>query len=294
MKIDSVLVVLDKPKHDQLALERARLIAQRSGAALHIVSFAWLPVVEQHDMFDAKERRSIRRTCLAKREQWMAALVADLDLDEDRLSSEAVWTNDIAGWVLNHTADHGYGLVVKTAHHSKTVTHTPLDWQLLQRCTCAVLLVSNRRRKDAKHVLAALDLRHTDRRHTRLNGQVLAHASLFAELLGGKLHCVNAVEYSEVLHDLDLLNLEKRQADAAKRAKVLLKELVSEYELPRTRLHQHPGKVGQVVEKTAHKVNAGLVVIGTSAHRRLGEVLLGNSAEKVLGRVTCDVLAVHP
>ena len=111
MKIDSVLVVLDKPKHDQLALERARLIAQRSGAALHIVSFAWLPVVEQHDMFDAKERRSIRRTCLAKREQWMAALVADLDLDEDRLSSEAVWTNDIAGWVLNHTADHGYGLV---------------------------------------------------------------------------------------------------------------------------------------------------------------------------------------
>ena len=83
----------------------------------------------------------------------MAALDRDDELHAIRdpfgsadVSVEVQWTEDIAGWVSENATED---LVIKSAHHSKTLTHTPLDWQLLReliicmrmqrmcKCSCA-------------------------------------------------------------------------------------------------------------------------------------------------------------
>jgi len=293
-KLDSILVILDKPKHAQTALARAKGLAQAAKAHLHLVSFAWLAMAEEKDVFDAHQRRTMKKAVMDERKAWLRQQVRDNKLMAADVTTEVVWTDDIAGWVQDRVADGQTHLVVKSVHHSKTLMHTPLDWDLLRRCSAPLLLASTKRRRKSGNVLATLDLRASDRKHQVMNLRVLDAAERFAGLSGGKMHCVSAVEYSVVLRDLDIIDVRKKHKQAKERSAHLLEALLEPYDLPKTRVHMPAGKVGQMVNSVARKIDAELLVVGSSAHRRLGEVLIGGSAEKILSRANCDVLAVHP
>ncbi len=293
-KLDSILVILDKPKHAQTALVRAKSLAEATNAHLHLVSFAWLAMAEEKDVFDAHQRRAMKKAVLDERKVWLRQQVLDNKLMAADVSTEVVWTDDIAGWVQDSVADGKTHLVIKSVHHSKTLMHTPLDWDLLRRCGVPLLLVSTKRKRKSGNVLATLDLRNSDRKHQVMNLRVLDAAKRFAELGGGKMHCVSAVEYSVVLRDLDIIDVRKKHKEAKQRSAHLLEALLEPYDIAKARVHMPAGKVGQMVNSVARKIDADLLVVGSSAHRRLGEVLIGSSAEKILSRANCDVLAVHP
>lgn len=293
-KLDSILVILDKPKHAQTALVRAQSLAEATKAHLHLVSFAWLAMAEEKDVFDAHQRRAMKKAVLDERKVWLRQQVLDHKLTAADVSTEVVWTNDIAGWVQGRVADGKTHLVIKSVHHSKTLMHTPLDWDLLRRCDAPLLLVSTKRKRKSGNVLATLDLRNADRKHQVMNLRVLDAAERFAEMGGGKMHCVSAVEYSVVLRDLDIIDVRKKHKEAKQRSAHLLEALLEPYDIPKARVHMPAGKVGQMVNSIARKIDADLLVVGSSAHRRLGEILIGSSAEKILSRANCDVLAVHP
>jgi universal stress protein E len=289
----NILVVLDKPKHAQTALERAIGLASASGAHLHLAAFCWLPMAEQADVFDTHQRRAIRKSVVLERRRWLDALVLDRGLAAADLSTEVVWTKDIAGWVAENTPRLAADLLVKSVHHSRTLLHTPLDWQLLRQVEMPMLLVSTEGARRAGNVLATIDLRNSDAKHRRMNRKVLAAAAELARLQHGKLHCVNVVEMPGAFQDVDHFDSRKVRKQATDNARSDLEEMLAPYDLPRSRMHLPSGKVGQVVADVADKVGADVVVVGTGARRGLGLVLLGSSAEKILTRVHCDVLAVH-
>ena len=143
-------------------------------------------------------------------------------------------------------------------------------------------------------MIATLDLRDTDRRHQMLNLKVLDAAARFADLRGGKLHCVAVVEYSEILSDLEMIDSRKVRREAVAASEDFLSALIAPYHIPRNRVHRPAGKVGKMVAATARKTGAGLVVVGSAARRTVGARLLGNSAEKILERSPVDLLVVHP
>ena len=294
MKINSVLVVMAKPKHMQVAFKRAQEIQQATGAHLRLVSFCWNAMCEQADVFDVSQRRAMKKEIIRAREVWLRGQVLDAKLMDADVSIEVRWTDDIAGWVSANAPRSECDLVLKSVHHSKTLTHTPLDWQLLQQCPAPVFIAAARKRKPSGNVLAALDFRHSDRKHQALNLRVLEAAQKFAEMSDAKLHCVNVVEFSEVLSDLDIIDTRKVRRAAIDKNRELMDALLEPFDIPKSRVHSPLGKVGQMVATTARKVNADLLVVGTSARRNAGAVLLGNSAERILTRTPCDVLAVHP
>ena len=56
----SVLVILDKPKHEQSALAEAKtLLIKHPEAHLRLVSFVWHAMAEQKNVFDAHQRLSL-------------------------------------------------------------------------------------------------------------------------------------------------------------------------------------------------------------------------------------------
>lgn len=293
----SILVILDKPKHEQAALAEARrLMSARPETHLRLVSFVWLAMAEQKEIFDAHQRRALKKEVLHNREAWVRNLVLDQKLSAASVSIEVVWTNDIAGWVAGESGSAD--LVLKSVHKSKTLMHTPLDWELIRSCPKPLLLVGSRggrrRKAAANDVVATLDLRDTDRTHQMLNLKVLDAAARFAELRGGKLHCVAVVEYSEILRDLEVIDPRKVQRDAMAASQEFLSALIAPYSIPKARVHRPAGKVGQMVAATARKTGAGLVVVGSAARRGLGARVLGTSAEKILERSPVDLLVVHP
>ncbi len=294
----SLLVILDKPKHEQTALDEAcRLLTARPTTHLRLVSFVWLAMAEQKDVFDAHQRRALKKEIVRTRETWLRNLVKDRQLDNAAISIEVVWTDDIAAWVAAECGSSD--LVVKSVHRSKTLMHTPLDWALIRSCPAPLLLVGTRgaRRRAktaASDVIATVDLRDSDRTHQMLNLKVLDAAARFAEIRGGRLHCVSVVEYSEVLSDLEMIDPRKVRRAALAASQDFLSALIAPYRIPKSRVHRPAGKVGHTVAATARKTGAGLVVVGSAARRGVGARMLGNSAEKILERSPVDLLVVHP
>jgi universal stress protein E len=291
--LKTACVVLDKPKHPQTALDRALQLHAATGMHLHLTSFCWNAICEQREIYDAHQRRSMKKEILRAREAWLWDMLRDRSLTAADLTIEVAWTNDIAAWVADSVTQRGDDLVVKSAHRSESFLHTPLDWDLLHKSPAPVLLVNSRpqKKKPGKDVLAAIDLRHTDRKHRTLNLRVLDAAEKFAQINGGKIHCVAVVEYSEVLEDLDFISVRRVRRDVISKTQDLLQAMVEPYGVARTRIHRPAGKVGQMVATTARKINAGLVVVGSAAR---GHGLLGDAAEKILDKAPCDVLTVHP
>jgi universal stress protein E len=290
-KDSSFLVILDKPKHAQIALRRALEIAGSSGAHLHLVSFCHLPMVEHRDVFDVHQRRQLKRAVLKERSEWLLRLVEEEGLASSNISLDTVWAEDIAAWVAEQVGTSPYAMVMKTVHRSRTLTHTPLDWQLLRTCPVPVYLAVGRS-KHSGNVLATIDLRHVDSKHLRLNAAVLTKAQTFAEAIGGRMHCIHVVES---LASIPVLNPPKNVARAFKaRADEMLSGLLAPYHLPRNRVHVPYGKVGASIAQVASSIKADVVVVGSAANRNAGLVLFGNSAEKILTHSNCDVLVVHP
>jgi universal stress protein E len=264
------------------------------GMDLHLMTFCWNEMCDRRDVFDAHQRRAIKKEILRTREIWLWDLIRDRGLSAANLTIEVAWAQSVCDRVVDVVRERKYDLVLKSVHASKTLLHTPLDWQLIHRCPAPLLLAGDKRRRNAKDVLATIDLRTRDRKHRTLNLKVLDAASRFARAEGANLHCVAVVEYSEVLRDLDIISVPKVRREVVAKTGDLLDALISRYDIARSRIHRPAGKVGQMVAATARKVNASLIVVGSAARRGPGAELLGGSAEKILSKAPCDVLTVHP
>jgi universal stress protein E len=206
MRIDSILTILDKPKHEQLAFARARAVAERTKAPLTLAAFCWAPLAGGGAEFTPAVRDAIRRQLIEERRGWQRELVATQRLEHLTVQRKTVWTDDIARWVAREADKHDGMLIVKSVHKSRTLLHTPLDWRLLRESRAPILLAQPRKRRTTRNILAALDLRHIDEKHQALNRSVLDAAATFARLFDAKVHCVYAVEVSQVLRDLDIVD----------------------------------------------------------------------------------------
>ena len=289
-----ILVIIDKPKHDQTALQRALALQEKTKAHLHLAAFAYHPMYDQKDLFDVRQRRAIRKEILRERTEWLRDQVRDAEGLFKDLSLEVVWMKEIAEWVAARVVELGDDLVVKSIHQSQTLLHTPLDWQLLRLCPAPVLLCTSTPWRRKPRILAAMDLRVLDRPHEILNRKVLDAARDFVDLHDGELHCVYAVDVPNVLSELNIPDPRGFQQEGVARARRRLAELAAPYGIPEDRQHVVMGKVGHAVCRVSEKLKADLMVMGTTARRGLAAQVIGNSAEKVLMRARCDVLALKP
>ncbi len=293
MKLQSVLTILDKPKHPQTALARTRRLVKESGARAHLLSFCFSPLAESDGVFARDQDRAIKQAIIAQRRSWLLSQIVDVN-ELERARTSVLWSKDIVSSIESIVAKSDADLMIKSIHQSGTILHTPLDWRLLRTSTIPVLLTTTRRRKQSGIVLAAVDVTRQDRAHQRLNRRVLDAAHTMATLERGKVHVVAAAELPNALIDLDILDKRKAQLRARLHIEHGLNELLNAYDIPKAQRHLPIGKVGPAVNMVAHQLNADLLVVGTHAHRFKQLIGIGNSAEKIVARVSCDVLAVHP
>lgn len=298
MQFKKIVTILDKPKHAQSALDLTCRLREQADSDVELLSFCWSSLIGERTALNADERKQIKARMVKQRREWLQALLAGRQLNDTDVRARAIWTHDIAHWMADHTKENPTDLVIKSAHPSQTLLHTPLDWELLQTCPVPVLLTTTTAArpspKKQRNVLAAIDLRHTDRRHQRLNQKVLQAANDYAQLIGAKLHCVSAVEVSTVLKDLDIVDPREVQRRLLRQSQEELRALLKPYDIPKTRQHFPIGKAGLAVNQVARKLKTELLVVGTNAKRARVRLGLGNSAQRILARAATDVLAVTP
>lgn len=294
MQIRNILVVVDKPKDKQIALARGLTLQKDFGAKLHLAAFTYHPMYDQRDVYETHQRRAVKESLVRSRTEWLREQVLDAHATFKDVVLQTVWAKNVAEWVAQHADPKQFDLVVKAARHTKTIIRTPTDWQLLRESRVPLLLTSKRRWPQKAVVLAALDLGRRDRAHEALNRRVLDAAVEIARAHDGAVHCVNAIEVSQVLADLDIINPRKVARKAREESSATARALLEGYGVPMSRLHMPIGKVGPAVNGVAKKLKANVLVMGTTARTGVKGLVVGNSAERVLTRAACDILAVKP
>ncbi len=289
--LKNILVVVDKPKHEQGALRRALSLQAQTGATLHLKSFIYHAHVSSGNAFTTSQRSSIRRDLMGQRHDWLMTQ-CNAASDTGEITREVVWASDIAAWVANYVTKHPQDLVIKAVNHTESLIHTPLDWEMLRTCPGPLLLCAGLPQKTKPRILAAIDMNNNKGKQKKLNKKVLAAAAYFAKLNAAELHCVYTVEISEVLRDLGIIEPRSHAREVKARIMPELEMFLEPYGVPASRIHMPVGKVGRTVSKVASKVQAQLLVLGTSGRSGVGALVLGNSAEKVLQKSHCEVLAM--
>lgn len=290
--IRTILVILDRPGGDQWALERGKALAAATGAHLHLAAFCWLALAESDQVFDTHQRLALKKGALNERRRWLDGVVLDAGLRAANVSTEVVWTKDIAAWVAEQASAGKADLVVKSVHRSSgTLLHTPLDWQVLRSAKVPVWFATGAPGSGA--LLASLDLEHGDDKHQLMNQRVLEATQYFAGALEGQAQAVHVVETSSFPDSLEGYEVEVLAADAELRSRALLEALVKPYGVEPANAHLAVGHLAPALAEVIHRQSADVLVVGTGARGRIGSFLLGNSVELILASTPCDVLAIH-
>lgn len=286
-----IMVIADR-KGPCVATTRGLALGQALGCSVEIVAFTYASLRRLGVPRD--EQAAMKRSMLDRREQ---ALREQIDKETPtgvRVGLRVVWIKDIAPWVIHRTESRDYDYVVKTAHHSASMSYTSTDWQLLRESAAPVLIVAGKRWHRERPLLVALDLATRSKSKRNLNKVVLEHATRLAEALGVSLSCISAMEIPDLLADLDVLE----PNDFTRRMKLDMQphiaELSKAFSLPATVFRCRRGATADVISREVAKLGAQLVVMGTVGRRGLRAKLLGNTAESVLQSLSIDVLAIRP
>lgn len=265
--IGRLLVVLGA-EHPPLALNRARLIAQATGAHLHLL------VCDRHH-----DRAAL-----------LAGLKAGLADEGYSVSGEQAWDQTLQRTVTLVQQAEGCDLVIKQHVPDGALNVlTPPDWQLLRHCPAPVLMVRHARRWREGRVLAAVDVGNADGQHRELQDQIIDQAFQIAELAQAELHLVSA-------HPLPALAAPapqfQRRDQVREPYQAYYQSLQDHFDIPDERLHIAEGPADVIIPWVASQLNAAVTVIGTVARTGIAGALIGNTAEAVLDRLESDVLVL--
>lgn len=166
--------------------------------------------------------------------------------------------------------------------------------RLVRKCPCPVWVVKPQHEWPVPSILAPVDLSPVSIKSVRL-------ADGLARLIDCPLtvlHVFNAVTENPIPRppgaaslDLKTLRREVRQATAR-----LLHDFVQAHTAEPAKVQQQLG-LGvpwKVIDRTARKLDAGLIVMGSVGRTGIPGFLIGNTAEKVLRHCDCSILAVKP
>lgn len=267
-----ILVVIDPKLPENLALRRARLIANVSQSRLHLL------------ICDGKHDHS----------EYLARLRVELENQGHTVDIHQAWHENLHRTIIAVQQAEGCGLVIKqhvADNPLKRALLTSDDWKLLRYCPCPVLMAKTEAPWTGGNILAAVDVGNADTEHRTLHASIISHGYEIASLAEGCLHVISA-HPSAMLSAADPAFQLKETIEA--RYRDACKQFQAEFDIPDSQLHIEEGPADALIPRVCHQLQAAVTVIGTVARTGFSGALMGNTAEVVLDALESDVLVLKP
>lgn len=290
--MDKLLIVMDPAHKHQKALARGIELARATGAHLDIVAFTHehLGALPSNPAVQQRAREAL----IELRQRWLDQMLALSDCSDLQVNTQTVWEKNIHQWIIEHCQPKRFAAVIKTGSRSETLLYTPTDWHLIRECPVPVMLVAEQKWNHAHPILAAVDLSSTKPVKRTLNTRIIEQASALAKALGTELHLVHALHISEVLADLEIINVAEHEQKRREALKPAITHLCNTWHLSPEQIHLATGPAHKVIPSVASQLKADMLVIGTSGKTGLKARVIGNTAEKVLTHLRTDLFAIKP
>jgi len=283
------------------AIERAALIARKSGAHLELFS-----VVRPASALIGGNKAALLRITRAN----IDARLAKLEALADRLRADGLIVrcnveigysagDAILGQLKNSKAD----LVVIEAHKHGFLSRlmlTQTDFDLVRHCPAPLLIVKGAPEQRRPVVLAALDPWHASGKPAGLDARIAEIAHSMSQSVGGKLHAAHV--YAPLMrYETDSVTApivvpapaaEQKKYTASIRSR--FKAEARRLEIAPQNAHLRMGDPTIVLPELARTLKVDTIVMGAISRSIVSRVFIGSTTERVLDAMSCNVLIVKP
>lgn len=291
-----ILVDVDATATAHPALERAILLAKRSGAQLTVVDVMNVPPDAHHYLPPGIEESLVR-----DRRQQLAQVARAVR----EVSAEAkLLVGRPATALIEEVLRSNHNLIIRS--HARDVSASgprpfgAVDMELLRKCPCPVLLVRHGQPATKPRIACAVDASSEDPGAQALNAKMVEVALVLADYLESHspilFHAwVPFAERTVRSHaaadqfEAYLENARQRAASALARIAGSFEDRFGEREMKLVR-----GEPEDVIPEFVVSEGIDVLVMGTVARGGIPGFLIGNTAERVLRRLPCSVVTVKP
>lgn len=299
-----ILVVLDPTAGAQPALDKAGLIARKTGARLRLFCCDRDPRLVLRRMLDPEALSAGRAAFLAARRDWLAGLADPFAAAGVEVEVEAVWDGPVHAAVLREVGLCGPDLVVKDTHWHGPLRRglfTSTDWYLVQDCPAPLLLAKPEPWAARPQVVAAVDPGHPGDPADVLDHAILRAAERLVADVDGELAVVHAflpvdpalLAAAPGMPVAGIPGAGQAPEDLRGRAEASLAALIEGHRCPAAAVHVVEGNAVDVLPEFCAGREADVLVAGAVSRSRVYQRVIGSTAERLLDRIHCDLLVVH-
>lgn len=300
----NILVVVDPTADSQPAVQRAALLARKTGARLEMFICAYDPQLVESQLIDVASIWKARAAYLENLLRRLHALAQPLLAEGLDVKVDARWDSPLHEGIVRKASAIGADLVVKDTHYHTALRRaifTNTDWSLIRNCPVPLWLVKPRPMASHPKLLAAVDPVHERDKPAALDHEILSLGRELSVALGGELQAFHAFDIATMLAastdgmSTPLMLPVPELIDAVReRHTSAVHELTDGYGLARDDVHVQQGGTRDLLLAITERHNIDLVVMGAVSRRGLARVFIGNTAEEVLDHLGCDLLVVKP
>jgi universal stress protein E len=290
--METYLIIAGNKGEKESAIHRGIELAKVSGAAVHIVGFAFDTYVSEQT--DQQIIDNFQLAMIAKRQEYISNTIEKIDIQNVMITTDVVWEKDISKWIVDHAKSDLHSMIIKTGNRSEKFNYTPSDWKIFRESPIPVMIVAKQKWRQKENVLCPLNLGLNKDSNHQLNRQIIKQGKVLAKLLNSQLYFCYAIPVPNILIDLDVVNKKKIVKEKTQKAHLEFAKFADEFGLDPSMLHTKAGEPEKVIPSIANKLKTRMVVIGTLGRKGIKGKLIGNTAEKVLHHLRTDLLTVSP
>jgi len=290
--MENLTVIADIQGGKNTALKRALQIQSRTGCHITLLGFCYASVNDSDSNNDADK---VKALLIAKRNKELSAIVSEFEVVAELITTEVIWSKDIANELVARGKANSTDLIIKSAHKTGSWFHTSTDWQLIREANAPVMITAGKTWKKKSRLLATIDFATKEKSKQRLNSKIIENAKSLAGPLGNDvIHLAFALTAPQALIDLDLINAKKYLADKRKRLQPVIDAFCEQHGLNKENVHIKQGEPERVIPSIANDLKADLTIVGTVGRKGIKGKLIGNTAEGILSRLYTDILTIRP
>jgi universal stress protein E len=201
--------------------------------------------------------------------------------------------------VMTELEQDNYDLVIlphKRYHSIVSELVSADEWHLLRETCVPVMFVNGNQWQPQGHILAAIEINHTQAPHLALNDMIIKQSQQLATALSSELHLINC--YLE-----DNISMAFENEDEAHCHSILgqmaqhqlaLDQVLANYPLAKRQRHIAQGLPEDAIPSTATQLKTNFVVMGAAEHQGMLSTIKGHVSERVINQIPYDVLAIKP
>ena len=302
--IKTILAVIDPTTDEQPGLERAKLVAGKTGATLHLLICTYDEYLAGSRIVDSPAFKNAREMLVNNYAERLETLAEPLRKDGLSVHTSAIWEHPLHEGIIHHAVDIGADIVFKDTHHHSALARalfTNTDWNLIRTCPCLLWLVKPGEVQSGTKIVAAIDPMSEHDKPAALDDHIIKVTQDVSSLLSGELTVFHSYDpraafatatanaYVPVSLPLDEVEEQMHEQHANR-----VREITSYYDIDDAATHVVSGATHEVLPEFARDENVSAVVMGAVARGRLKRLFIGATAERTLENLPCDLVIVKP